>query len=178
MLYIKSSESINMCNVIRDGAGWHYASVSSVSKIRGALWVHVQGYLYSKRLLPCRSVAMEEPHIVFEADRCSLATGRSPFSLFLQPAGVPASPVTKNKAATHLFGAGIGRGGRDQELPKHTQTCCVSTASVFQTFCTSFRVDNLSLKKGNQKTMSCCICLVTLMLWPFKKLLTKVSLVP
>lgn len=85
MLYIKSSESINMCNVIHDAAGWYYASVSFVSKIRGALWVHVQGYLYSKRLLPCRSVAMEEPHIVFEADRCSLTTGRSPFSLFLQP---------------------------------------------------------------------------------------------
>lgn len=128
---------------------------------------------------------MEEPHIVFEADRCSLATGRSPFSLFLQPeSGSRGSclPVTKNEAATHLFGVGGGL-DRDQELAKPTHTCCVLTASVFQTFCTSFRVDsqskaNLSLEKVNQKTMSCCICLVTMMLWLVKNLLPKGSLVP
>lgn len=41
----------------------------------------VQGYPYSKRLLLRRTVAMEQSLI--EMDSCSLATGRSPFSLKL-----------------------------------------------------------------------------------------------
>lgn len=106
MLYIKSSESIKVFSVIHDDAGWYYASISSVC---GALQVHVQGYLYSKRLLPCRPVAMEEPHIVFEADRCSLATGRSPFSLSSSNRSQAAGflpPHHKNKEVAPSFGKG------------------------------------------------------------------------
>lgn len=109
MLYIKSSESIKVYSVIHDDAGWYYAS--SVSKKHGALRVHVQGYLYSKRLLPCRAVAMQEPHIVLEVDRCSLATGRSPFSLSssnLSRAAGFLPPHHKNKAVAHSFGVVVG----------------------------------------------------------------------